>query len=126
MFTNAVTYTRAQAIADGVLIDPGKIAKEAGFKPHVAITSAVWARAVDWDNGTENTYQDISARLWDVLFMAAFEARKQANSGENIIFFGLYSVPRGGIEAEEITLKLIAGPGDNGELVITILEELED
>ena len=31
------TYTRAQALEDGVLIDPGTMAAEAGFKWPVAI-----------------------------------------------------------------------------------------
>jgi len=32
-FGNVIsTYTRAQAIEDGVLIDPGSMAKEVGFK----------------------------------------------------------------------------------------------
>ena len=38
------TYTRAQAIEDGVLIDAGNIAQEAGFQWPVAVTSAVWGR----------------------------------------------------------------------------------
>ena len=42
--------------------------------------------------------------------------------------FSLYRVPRNGQseEAEEITLKLIVGPGDQGEPVITILLPNED
>ena len=33
-------YTRAQALADGVLIDAGPMAREAGFRWPVAITAA--------------------------------------------------------------------------------------
>jgi hypothetical protein len=40
------TYTRAQAIEDGVLVDAGSIALEAGFTGPVALTSAVWADCV--------------------------------------------------------------------------------
>ncbi len=42
------TYTRAQAIEDGVLIDPGSMAKEAGFKWPVALTADAWADCVAW------------------------------------------------------------------------------
>ena len=42
------TYSRAQAIEDGVLIDAGSMASEAGFKWPVALTSAVWADCVAW------------------------------------------------------------------------------
>ena len=39
-FGNVIsTYTRTQAIEDGVLIDPGSMAKEAGFKWPVALTA---------------------------------------------------------------------------------------
>ena len=34
------TYTRAQALADGVLVDAGPLAKEAGFRWPVALTQA--------------------------------------------------------------------------------------
>ena len=36
------SYTRAQAIKDGVLIDVSEAAKEAGFKIPVAMTDTVW------------------------------------------------------------------------------------
>ena len=36
------SYTRAQAIEDGVLIDVTRMAQEAGFKYPVAITASVW------------------------------------------------------------------------------------
>jgi hypothetical protein len=42
------SYTRKQAIADGVLIDVTELAKEAGFKCPVAFTSsALSIQAVD-------------------------------------------------------------------------------
>jgi Family of unknown function (DUF6573) len=36
------TYTRAQALADGALIDISPLATEAGFRYPVAVTAAVW------------------------------------------------------------------------------------
>lgn len=44
------TYTRAQAIEDGVLVDVSEIAKEAGFKFPVAVTRAAWADCVEWSD----------------------------------------------------------------------------
>jgi len=52
MFENAEvidSYTRAQAIEDGVLIDVSNAAKEAGFRIPIALTTAVWADCVAWD-----------------------------------------------------------------------------
>jgi len=79
-FGNVIsTYTRAQAIDDGVLIDAGAMAREAGFKWPVALTSAVWADCAAWseDDNRQQAYQDESGRLWDVLFMASHAIRFQ-------------------------------------------------
>ncbi len=129
-FGNVIsTYTRAQAIADGVLIDAGAMAQEAGFKWPVALTSAAWADCVAWteDDNCKQAYQDESGRLWDVLFMASHAIRTRSGSGDRLLF-QLYRVPRDGrsMEAELTTLKLIVGPGDSGEPVITILLPDED
>ena len=48
-------YTRAQALADGVLIDAGAMAAEAGFRFPVAITAAAWADCVAWDDADRRT-----------------------------------------------------------------------
>ena len=66
------TYTRAQAIEDGVLIDAGAMAGEAGFKWPVALTSAAWADCVAWteEDSRQQVYQDESGRWWDVLYSA--------------------------------------------------------
>ena len=118
------TYTRAQAIEDGVLIDAGPTAKEVGFKLPVALTSAVWSDCVVWTDSDSQKmpFQDQSGRLYDVLFMASFAIRMRADSGDRMLY-ELYRVPRDGYstEAKPVTLKLIIGPGDQGEPVLTIL-----
>ena len=117
-------YTRAQAIQDGVLVDAGPTAKEVGFKLQVALTSAVWSDCVAWTDSDSRKmpFQDQSGRLYDVLFMAAFAIRTSADSGGRLLY-ELYRVPRDGYstEAKPVTLKLIIGPGDQGEPVLTIL-----
>ena len=77
------TYTRAQAIEDGVLIDAGSMASEAGFKWPVALTSAVWADCVAWteDDSEQQVHQDQSGRLWDVLYMASHAIRTSQGFG---------------------------------------------
>ena len=47
------SYTRAQAIADGALIDVSTTAREAGIVWPVAMTSAAWADCVEWTDATE-------------------------------------------------------------------------
>ena len=129
-FGNVIsTYSRAQALEDGVLIDPGSMAREAGFKWPVALTADAWADCVVWadDDSRQQVHQDQSGRLWDVLYMASHAIRTSKDSGDRILF-QLYRVPRDGqsMEAELITLRLIVGPGDSGEPVITVLLPHED
>ena len=123
------TYTRAQAIEDGVLVDAGPTAQEVGFTIPVALTSTVWADCVAWsdDDNCQSPFQDQSGRLYDVLFMAAFAIRTSADTGDRLLY-ELYRVPRDGYstEAKPVTLKLIIGPGDHGEPVMTILLPNED
>ena len=123
------TYSRAQAIDDGVLIDLTVVGKEAGFKMPVAMTATAWADCVTWseDDNARQTYQDESGRLWDVLYMAAHGIRTSKRSGDRLLY-KLYRVPRDGrsTKAELTSLKLIIGPGDTPEPVITILLPNED
>jgi hypothetical protein len=123
------SYTRAQAIEDGVLIDATEMAKQAGFKWPVALTVAAWADCVAWNDAdnARQAYQDQSGRLWDVLFMASHAVRTARNADQQLPF-DLYRIPRNGCatKSQRLTLKLILGPGDDGEPVITIMLPEED
>ncbi|MEA1890116.1 MAG: DUF6573 family protein [Pseudomonadota bacterium] len=122
-------FSRAQAIEDGVLVNAGSMAQEAGFKWPVAFTSATWENCIAWtdEDKEKQAYQDQSGRLWDVLYMASHAIRTSNGSNEQMRF-ELYRVPRDGtsMKAELVTLKLIVGPGDQGEPVITIMMPNED
>lgn len=122
-------YTRADAIADGFLVDVTEVAKEAGFVCPVAVTNAVWEDCIEWseDDSKRQTHQDLSGRLWDVLWMA-FITCQDARGKDHALYYSLYRVPRGGRKTKprKTTLKILTGPGDNGEQVITILQPNED
>jgi hypothetical protein len=115
-------YTRAQALADGVLVDVSEAAQEAGFKVPVALTAAVWSDCVAWPK--EDGCQDEPGRLWDVLTMARVEAKRHGNLQG--LPFRVLRVPRGGTTAQLVQLTLHIGPGDQAEPVITILQPGED
>ena len=123
------TYTRAQAIEDGVLVDAGSMAHDVGFKWPLALTAAVWADCVAWsdEDSGKQVHQDLAGRMWDVVFMASQAIRTARGSGDRLLF-RLYRVPRDGRskKAELVTLKLIVGPGDHGEPVATVLLPDED
>lgn len=122
-------YTRAQAIADGVLVDVSKTASEAGFRCPVALTQGVYADCVAWDeeDSMRQTHQDESGRLWDVVWMAANAARA-APPGETRTPFQLHCIPCDGnsYSPRLTTLHLHAGAGDEGEMVMTIMLPGED
>ena len=130
-------YTRVQAINDGMLISvDDKIAKEAGFKVPVAITSAVYFRYVYWEksDNKRQTYQDESGRLKDVLWMCFIYLRtaakqNQKNHGDGILFPVSVILRKETSKArcpKKVILKVILGPGDNLEPVITIMLPEED
>ena len=121
-------YTRAQAMADGVLIDVSTMAKQAGFKSSVAVTDAVWNDFIEWtkDDTQKQTYQDTNGRLWDVLTMLRFSIAKASET--SCVFYKLHVVPRNGktTKAKLTRLKAVIDAGDNGEPVITIMLPNED
>src|SRR5688500_3742609 len=65
------------------LVDVSASAAEAGFRVPVAMTRAAWRDCVEWTAQTAATKpvpQDELGRLWDVVWMAAFAARKARGS----------------------------------------------
>jgi hypothetical protein len=123
-------YTRAQAIADGVLVDLTATAEwmEAGFTYPVACTHTVWEKYIEWnaEDNQRQTYQDQTGRLWDVLYMLRVAIRRSA--GGDQLLFTLHVVPRDarGRSAKRVELKAVCGPGDQAEPVITIMLPNED
>src|SRR5512135_562247 len=118
------SYTRAQAIADGVLKDVSQLAKEAGFRFPVAVTAAVWAEYVAVPDGVHG--QDETGRLWDILNMlrASIGALKK---DRNRVDFALHvrNDNRDG-DPPLVPLYALCGPGDDGEPVITVMKPEED
>lgn len=76
----------------------------------------VWSDA----DSHRQVYQDEAGWPWDVLWLAR---RAAQHSGITNCYYGLDRVRRGGrgIRPRSVILKLVCGPGDNGEPVITIM-----
>lgn len=115
------TYTRAQALADGVLVDVTETAREAGFRYPVALTAALWADINDIPPQYEGI-QDAEGRLWDVLRMARVAIRQSKQDGSELHYRLIMHVG----DTAYYTVKLVVGPGDQGEPVITLMKEFED
>jgi len=115
------TYTRSQALADGVLVDVSPMAAQAGFRHPTVVTADLHAALET--NMRERSYgQSYEGRLWDVLFMASLAARR-ANWDSQTAFSVSLEVcqgNRGRMRRSSLHLWLHIGPGDAGEPVITI------
>jgi len=121
-------YTRAQALADGLLIDATPLAREAGFKWPVYLTADAWAETVAWSAADyQRTFvaQDERGRLWDVLTMLSLAAR---NATSCLLHFELFRVPRDGSARtlQRTRLKAVIAPGEAGLPCITIMLPNED
>jgi NTP pyrophosphatase (non-canonical NTP hydrolase) len=97
-----------------------------GFKVPVAVTSNVWEECIEWsESDNKQTYQNLTGRLNDVLWMLYLACRKSEGS---ICLFAPHVIPRDGQSKKTklIKLKSVIGGGDEGEPVITIMLPTED
>ena len=111
-------YTRAQAIADGVLIDVTAQAREVGFKLHTVVTDSLFHNYIVPPQGLEGEGQSVEGRLHDVLWMVLVAARKQSEGAyvETDVLFLMASGRQ-----EKVKVVAVVGPGDEGEAVLTIM-----
>ena len=116
-----VSHTRAQALEDGVLVDVSETAREAGFPWPVAVTSTVWelVKAIPLH---AQEFSSIGNRLWGMLRTVEMAFYK-APSGFNVLY--CIALLSHGHE-KHLLLKLVTGPGDHGEPVVTIMLPDED
>lgn len=119
------SYTRKQAIEDGVLVDLTEWSREVGFVIPVACTHAVWEGYIVPPDGTRELGQSERGRAHDVLWMCLVTIRKQHRGHHREMRFEVLFVNRRQ-QHEQVTLKAICGPGDEGEPVLTIMRPDED
>ncbi len=113
------SYSRKEAIEDGVLVDLTNLARDAGIKFPVAVTLSVFELL----NHISVPGQDFVGRAWDMLMIFRMEAKK--SPGDTINFAPLFLM-REGEDPVAISLWAKCGPGDDMEPVITIMQEGED
>lgn len=112
------SYSRAQAIADGVLVDlTGKFPNECRmYKYPVACTAAVWA-LVEKAVNNPSWCNDYAGVVWDILYMSVKGV--VSRPGEDTAVFRVIITGTGRQKIH--TMKAVVGPGDEGEPVITIM-----
>jgi hypothetical protein len=119
VFENVIySYSRAQAIEDGVLVDLNHIEGfKSHWKAHLASTSAVWAII---EEALQHEGQDVNGIAHDVSILAKVAIRSSTELCPTEVRFDVL------IAGRKHTLKLNIGPGDKGEAVLTLLLPHED
>jgi len=105
------SYTRAQAIEDGVLMDVTPIARAAGFKLHTVITCGLLS---ELKSGKPEDYNVFTA-IYDVLATLYRAVRAQKERDDRVFF-----------KSGELDLWAMVGPGDDAEPVMTVMLVGED
>ena len=118
------SYTRAQAVADGVQVDVSKVAAEAGIRFPVFLTRTVFDAFVTVP--PDVTGQDEAGRLWDIIWMTRF-AIIRARPGVDRLPVALY-VRNDNTRAKLIKLIATCGPLeiDDPAPAITLMMPDED
>jgi len=118
------SYTRQQALDDGMLVDLTEWAKETGFRIPVACTRALWDGHLEPPKGTEELGQSLRGRTHDLLWMLYVAIRK-ASASNDLLHFEVIFLSRHK-RHETVQLKAVCGPGDQGEPVLTVMLPNED
>jgi len=118
------SYTRAQAVADGVQVEVSKVAAEAGIKYPVFLTRTVFDAYVAVPPDVSG--QDEAGRLWDVVWMLRF-AIQRTKRGVERLPFALY-VRNDNRAAKLVKLIATCGPLDidDPQPAITVMMPDED
>ena len=111
-------YTRADAIADGFLIDVSQSARELGFCLTVAITASAWAQLVAVPHKKEEEIE----RLFALLGRVQTELDQMPVTDHRCF---VTAVAETG-EDEQVEIRITVGPDDKGRSVITIMLGYED
>ena len=109
------SYTRADALADGVLIDVSERARCCGIRYPTACTAGVWARIEAIPEQDREMRAVAEAVRISAVLSAMLEAIRQARGTDRVTF-----------EALGASLWAQCGPGDTAAPVITIMREGED
>jgi hypothetical protein len=120
------SYSRAQAIEDGVLVDVTEWAAEEGFKWPMAMTRAAWQDLVAWDPDNKAP-QDERGRFHDVAFMLRSAIARHIDPTDRVTV-DLVRIPNRRQTTVPRPARFWAhvGPGDTPDPVITLMLEGED
>lgn len=111
MFENADlihAYTRADALNDGMLLDVSNAVRPFGILPHTAVTAGVWGQAIDIGADLAFSLRSFCAVL------AANIRRNRSTQGSEFT----YTMQ---VRGRPVEIRVVLGPGDRSEPVLTIM-----
>lgn len=123
------TYTREQAIEDGVLvpiehIDP-RMATESLFRWPVCLTDHVYSDVIKVPDHPNARGQSEAGRLWDVLWMCKLAVHRRTDKDEQenpgLMSFEVLATDDKGNQQLHKLWCTISGEGKNGSPVLTIM-----
>ena len=117
------SYTRQNAIDDGFFVDVTEVAREAGFRLPTAVTGALYHTL---EIVPEGNVSSLDRRLRNLLRKGWFAIRNSKDEASSELIYDFLIVMEAGREPELLKVKLVVGPGDEGEPVITIMLPHED
>lgn len=122
-FETIFTYTRKQAIEDGVLVDLSATFPEECriYRFPVACTSSVWT-LIEEAVSNKRHGNDLKGVVWDILYMSQRGVIRRPDPSTVIFRVIITGTGRRKLH----TLKAVCGPGDDGEPVVTIMLPEED
>ena len=140
------SYSRAQAIEDGVLVDVSKVLEPCPFKYPVAMTIAAYSATIaaggKWvSDSTGKQYleqldatetlklpggQDVKGRLHDVFWMLQDAIKRMNGATDRVSFTVVVDAKGNGSRRNRVELYSVCGPGDTDAPVITIMLQGED
>ncbi len=118
------SYTRRQAIADGVLLDVTDQAKEAGVTLPVAFTATAWHQFVI--RGVEILEVDYAKHLRDVFETIQIAVEKNFSGRPCFRCFVDTSEPRNAARFHLVFFRMITGPDDDWNPCVTVMMPEED
>ena len=110
------SYSRAQALADGVLVDVSERARRAGIRYPTACTAGVWSLIECLPANDTDTLAGVVAAVRLAEVLTAMRAAIRAARGTDRVAF----------QALGAALWAQCGPGDTAAPVITVMLEGED
>ena len=110
------SYSRAQALTDGVLVDVSAQARSLGFRYPLAVTAGVYAAVTEGLTSEAAQHWSIHLMLW-----ALREAVRQGAAEDDTIEFTVKLTPR-----RSLALWSQIGPGDTPDPVLTVMLPNED